>query len=324
MTNPAPLTLHVISIAHPAFIPARVEDANHFTVLTTNLINTLRQARVDVDDPKGYAPTIKHLEVLFMNDLGVNAGLLEEVAQTASDNVIKFELLPNGVPSDTLLFNPHKPAVLLTHGKTRQHLQLHPYPLKNTPIVLDFHNKPKDTEARDKWIGKAVRHDATRFDKPYYDYHWGDFAGDSFRFHLDPALEHIEREDVMPVPDEVFKLLDGFRGKRARWATFNSKELQQAVKRAGKIAKIGNGAVTIKIWNRPTMDVFAKSETTGVSLSKVKVKYTGRDVELHVNPKYMLDALSGMTGEVSMKIGHMSIYLKCGVREAFIAQLNIA
>lgn len=60
----------------------------------------------------------------------------------------------------------------------------------------------------------------------------------------------------------------------------------------------------------------------GDGRGKVRVKYTGRDVAFLVSPKFMLDALSGMKGEVALRVQDKKIWLVCGNREAMIMTMK--
>jgi DNA polymerase III sliding clamp (beta) subunit (PCNA family) len=112
--------------------------------------------------------------------------------------------------------------------------------------------------------------------------------------------------------------MDGVRASKEHPAVFESAELQRAVKTAKAISK---DKIEIQI-KRNLMEIRGRSVDAGAGRAIVKAKYAGKTIAFLVNPKFILDALSGMKGEVTMRVAKEMIWMVCGNREAIIAQMR--
>jgi hypothetical protein len=314
-------SFHVIKNALPCFIQAQVkrDKANtikSFRVLTENITETLSWGMKELE-----APSLKRVEVVFMDDLGVKADVLKEIAETASDVFIQFDLLPKGVPKKLkgmFVKETNIPILRISHGGTRQYLKLKKQE-KRLPIVFDFENEPDEPEL-DKWIAKAVGKDRDAPEsQKWMRKHYGFFAADGFRIHMGSDLDEIEHEGYAP-PEVTLNFITKIQKSKNCPSIFHSAQLKQAVKTASVFNK---KCVGMKLKPRKMDVISLTDEKKENGKTTIGHKYTGKAIVAYFNPKFMLDALSGMKGEVTLRLVDTAIWMKCGSREAFIAMMIV-
>ena len=168
----------------------------------------------------------------------------------------------------------------------------------------------------DPWIVKAVAN-------PNKEYRaelckaYGDIATDGARIHFDSALD--------PVQEESQKIREAWAGftRRALLSdssfTANVKGLQRLVKGAKAVNKD-----EIRLRVNGKIEVSATSEETGDYANSLTCYHFGkRELDILINPRFVLDALGGMKGEVSgtiaLKEDVKYLYISDGQHSAAIA-----
>jgi len=168
----------------------------------------------------------------------------------------------------------------------------------------------------DTWLAKAVAN-------PNKEYRaelckaYGDIATDGARIHFDSALD--------PVQEESQKIREAWAGftRRALLSdssfTANVKGLQRLVKGAKAVNKD-----EIRLRVNGKIEVSATSEETGDYANSLTCYHFGkRELDILINPRFVLDALGGMKGEVSgtiaLKEDVKYLYISDGQHSAAIA-----
>ena len=187
----------------------------------------------------------------------------------------------------------------------------------------------------DPWIAKAASKDDAR---PALLYSWGDFATDGIRAHIDRSIPARDFADLGEYERPSESDIKHYRGSIERLlaqAYDNPTTLTidaQALKRAVKLAKSTNKE-TIHLYANGRLDVWGTLEYEGdarVSLDESKgYAKSGPDSEIVINPRYLADALAGLSGEILISIPSFTededgprpegaVYLTDGAREALI------
>jgi hypothetical protein len=194
-----------------------------------------------------------------------------------------------------------------------------------------------------------------------YDVTHGNIGTDGIRLHYDPTAPAPKDDDSLyTVATE--QILPAARKQQAMEFTITKAALETACKQALAIGKdvrrpqydrtpalkIGvNGSMTYRAtdeengsvsgeWNTMTFETSRKTSFPVVSSYKlgkgmstfytVKVEYshTGRDVEFAINPRFLLDTLSGFESDtvtIRTNAKNAPVYLTDGTREAVIMQI---
>jgi hypothetical protein len=204
------------------------------------------------------------------------------------------------------------------------------YILKNQKVnpervfVATLHNGNKpidDTTPPDPWLVKACSKDEAR---PQYVHPWGNMATDGIRLHIDNSLQPSDP----PFPRDYSFVVTPARNY-GNIATIRVKPFIQAVKQARTINK---NMIRLAINGR--LDIIASDpswngEDTGKTIISIESDYehTGNDATIAINPKFLMDALSGFSDEVYLAVDdyypeQRAIYLTNGTREAVIMTIK--
>jgi hypothetical protein len=162
----------------------------------------------------------------------------------------------------------------------------------------------------DKWLQLAT---AKMEDRPLFAKIYGNIGTDGFRFHRDLTLPEapapFDWRAVYPAPGDNL-------------ASIPVKRLAQAVKQAK-----GMNPDRVNLYFNGRMDVSATSEEFGDMRTSLTDDYqhTGADIEIAIRPRQLLEALSGMEGEIVFQISgtDRALILTDGKREAVIMPLRI-
>lgn len=261
------------------YLPARVESPVAFHALAANVIKCIVQAKKDAE-VGSYAPL---LIVLTQNGddnyWGISGALLRDIAMVSGSEVMRFEL-------DLSLS-----LLRLQHGNCRQTLKLKPMiPNADVPVILDFHSRPAEKQL-DKWVGKAVSKEAHR---PNLQKNWGWFATDAYRIHMDSRIPLAQHDDASLPEHDLSQVKKQIKMGESLpcVAVVPVKPFVQSVRGA----KAGNKDKIVLKFSRT---LFVGGEgNDGVSTGRViddGYQFKGRKVQkILVNPKYVIDALSGM------------------------------
>ena len=197
------------------------------------------------------------------------------------------------------------------------------------PLSLGYREDAPASSAPkvDPWLAKALCKDEAR---PSLCQSWGDFCTDGTRAHIDQRLAPV----IPPVTldwdeaarkntrETMGKLLESGRALDAI-ALVDVK----ALTRAAKLAKIGNKS-TIRLAFNGVLGCHGTDgyDETGCNVIK-SYEYSGPDREILIDPRYLLDALSGLAGQVVIGVPFVPedkgrpeapVYLSDGAREALI------
>lgn len=183
-------------------------------------------------------------------------------------------------------------------------------------MVINFEGKPAPV-VENAWIKKAVypKHDLEEA-RMWLRKNWGDLAADGHRIHLDSSLTRNTWAGV-EIPVAALEAIATWSKSKKRPVLFDSKELQAATKTAKAINKV---FIHLRILGR-VMHVSGRAN--GFAVSKVRIAYTGKEFEVDVNPKFLIDALSSMKGQVDMRYDDKKLVLRNGTRTAIIQQMDI-
>lgn len=206
-----------------------------------------------------------------------------------------------------------------------------PYWATNNETFIPFNlgdTAPAPTAPKsDPWIAKACSKDDAR---PELTRTWGNIAFDGYRAHFDPRLSPTPESDYPEWVD--WSSVSGYRERLEEIRTQPANNLvsidAQALARAAKAARTVNKE-TIRLNVNGSLDVYALSEETGRAGHELTpthgYEHAGPDLEVALNPAYLLDALSGFTGQIVIALGGASgdasvspIHLSDGTREAVI------
>ena len=170
---------------------------------------------------------------------------------------------------------------------------------------------------RDKWVGKAVGK-LSYENFPQANQHWGNFAADGYRIHMDHNLERVEG---LVIPKGGVIVMAKLRKSRTPAACFKAVDLLRAVQTAKK-----TNSKYIQLSVRPrTLTVTAKETNCYGNplrfVSKMAGTHKGKPLSFYIRPQYLIDALSGMEGKVKLKQVEKTIQLVCRSREAIIAEM---
>lgn len=184
---------------------------------------------------------------------------------------------------------------------------------------LEKGHPPQDTPPEaDPWLKKAISKDKDYREELCQVY--GGIAADGWRMHIDNRLP------LDLFPREIDYILNPLKNYQ-NIATVPVKPLIALVKGMKGIAKQGNGSIKIDL-NHDRLEVSAKSEEYGITAAEITTK-KGYSLEyipgwFLINPKFLLDALSGFKDEVliSYKNERSPIHITDGVREAVIMPMN--
>lgn len=291
----------------PAYVPAVVKEES-FRALTENIIKGLKQARADMDQPI----PLREILIVFRrveNELyGVLANVMMEIAETASDQVIEFQL------------DGRHNNITLRHGDTRQRLLLRHDGIEDDNkerivkafTVFAFGHPPEKIKL-DKWIKKAVAKNG---------WHWGTFGFDLHRIHYQDALP-FNQDASHQIPEVTLqKILDWLAEAREfkNYVTLSPAELESAV----KIARAGDKSTIRMQFLRSGLAVAGISEEFGKFEAELEgvYEFSGTPKTIYINPKFLLDALSGMRKVDTITLRYdekgFRAYLTDGVREALI------
>jgi hypothetical protein len=182
-----------------------------------------------------------------------------------------------------------------------------------TPVAFDYGTAATETVALDKWIGKAVSKDEDSPDV-WKRVHYGNLGLNGYRVHIDNSIAPLRYDEIKP---GALDLVTSWRKTRIRPAKMDAVELSVVVKQVKALRK---DMVRVRIRGR--VELSAKSENGMKGAAKIKADYTGKDIEVHINPKFLLDALSGMEGEISLRLVGKIIWITNGSREAFIMTMT--
>jgi hypothetical protein len=187
------------------------------------------------------------------------------------------------------------------------------------PHVADLTTEETTEPApADPWIVKAISKDKTRKDKTRLDLttSGGNLAADGFRLHYDSALPELEYTRRAGIMSQI--LPDARKNKHTiTLGPAAIKALTLAVKRAGKINKD-----TVRLVVNGKLEVKAISEEYGDVSSDITAEYTytGPEMLIGIDPKYLLDALSMAKNGLTIRLANPArpLYFTAGTREAVI------
>ena len=142
---------------------------------------------------------------------------------------------------------------------------------------------------------------------------YGNIAADQYRIHRDLTLPEVSTpfpwRNVYPQPVDNL-------------ASIPATSLAQAVKQARTMSKD-----RVTLFFNGYLDVSATSEESGIVRTSITDDYqhTGADVEISINPRYLIEALSGMDGEIIIQAtsANRPIIITDGKREAVIMPLAV-
>jgi len=198
--------------------------------------------------------------------------------------------------------------------------------------------KTQETQPADPWIQKAVSKDPVR---RALCLSWGDFGADGYRAHIDRRLPRRDFADLdeysRPSESDIEYYAVGLERElqKAQDAetvvTVDAKALAHAVKLAKGVNK-----ESVYLAANGRLDVTGSDEWTGesgIALTQAEgYEKSGPDARICINPRYLLDALSGLSGEVLITLPAYAeveddeyplapisgAYLTDGTREALI------
>lgn len=165
----------------------------------------------------------------------------------------------------------------------------------------------------DKWLSLATAKGEEAQRRPALAKVYGNISADGRRLHRDLTLP----ASADPVP---FPWQQAYPPVTDNLVTIPSPALKQAVKQA---AKMNRDCVTI--YFNGSADVSATSEEFGAVRTSITENYQhiGADLTIALNPRFILDALSGMADDVTIQLASESapIIITDGKREALLMPL---
>lgn len=209
---------------------------------------------------------------------------------------------------------------------------------------------------KNTWLEKAT---AKKANHEEYTVTHGNLGTDGFRLHYDPTQPAEESDFVQRATDCA--LVPARKGTQTEF-TLTKAALVTACKQAIAIGRDprrpqydesptlkvrvngsfqysakseGNGSISgewstmeFETCRKPTFPVKSTYQSFGVKCWMCTVEYThtGRDVEFGINPRFLIDALSGMESDVvtvRTAARNAPVYLTDGTREAVIMPVSI-
>lgn len=199
------------------------------------------------------------------------------------------------------------------------------------PFALTDGDAPQpETQPTDPWIAKACSRDEAR---PTLARAWGDFAADGYRLHIDPRLQPVTTYPEWTNESEIDALrrsIEEIRSHPAEnFVTVDAKALAKAAKAARTVNK-----EIIRLSVNGRLDVYGIGEETGQAghylTEEHGYQHAGPDLEVGIDPRFLLDALTGFSGEIVISLGGASgtatnspLTLTDGIREAVIMPKQI-
>lgn len=177
----------------------------------------------------------------------------------------------------------------------------------------------------DKWLNMAVHHDK-KHPRPALERVHGNIASDGFRYHKDHARA-FSPDPKYPPPD-FNVVIDKHHPKALVKASRNA--LILACLRA---IAIGRGASprddfmpVLRLSVNGKLEYKAISEENGTTSGYIEnYHHEGDDLEIGFNPKYLMEAVAGMSEEVliSLKASNYPAYITDGRRSAVVMPMRI-
>lgn len=320
------------------YVPAVSYPEGRFRIMREYLLRALQTA---FKEARQKVQKVQKKEVLIVfavdvNPLGIDSygvrlDILEAVAKNADDDVIEFQLDYN------LAY------VYLTHGRSKTMLKINnelniqivtkpDTKWKRTEkinikarVILDFHNPPEEKVPLDKWIALAVGKD----DRKIYShrFHYGTFGVDGFRLHYDDSKPFVypdENQQTKEATEQylgnVLTILD--EARRIKPAIhLPPAPLLDAVMLVGKTTKWEKMYIEV---TEEVIKVWAQAADSSTAVTNIReFVFEGERRVMAVDPKYLRDALKGMTGDVlTLRYDNNRMYLTDGSkREAVVMQM---
>jgi len=265
---------------------------------------------------------------------------LRDVLKLAGEFALAAEITPEGVLNLTDTAGPVKSRTHLIGTSTsraapkynpRGEWEYEYKPFNVTPPVLAMWSQSAPAAVElNLWIGKA-RANAKKDHRQWLTEHWGNFAADGFRLHYDPtaaprAFEYPdgpEQPHYRSMRADVERVRSEAHTSARNLATVTATAFLRAIKGAKAINKD-----TIRLSFNGRLEVTASSEEfTGGHPASFPIEagtgynYAGPDTVVGLDPRFILDALSGMEAEEIM-IGFgrpdQPVIITDGSREAII------
>jgi hypothetical protein len=267
---------------------------------------------------------------------------LRDVLKLAGEFALAAEISAEGVLNLTDTAGPVKSRTHLIGTSTsraapkydpRGEWEYEYAPFNATPPVLVMWSQSAPAAVElDAWIGKA-RANGRKETRQRLVEHWGNFCADGFRLHYDPtaAPRAFEYPDGSELPHfqsmraTVERIRQDAQRTARNLATVTGARLYWAVKGAKAINKD-----TIRLSFNGRLEVTADSGYIGSNLNSAAsfpieagtgYNYAGPDTVIGLDPRFILDALSGMEAEEIM-IGFgrpdQPVIITDGRREAVI------
>lgn len=263
--------------------------------------------------PQNMAAALSELDrsdwIRFDDDHALPVSILRDILGTWDKGTVK---------------NPHGPADMYTYPgglvmreypddqpRNRQTLYWQEIPANVFVSRLDLDADPAPAKDKPdmKWLNLALAKGEEAITRPSLARTYGSIAADGFRLHRDLSL---------PDPtDAPFDWRAVYPRPSDNLVTVRVDQLAKAVKSARTMNR-----ETVILYFNGRLDVSGTSEEDGTVTQSITEGYehAGPDVRLGIHPGHVLDALSGMSGDVVISIESPSraILITDGKREAVI------
>lgn len=287
----------------PLFLSTKIlaqegETVTSFRILTDTLKATLKPLLAKSQK------TILYFDEAYP----ISAHLLNEVASVSTADLLQIEIEAKGLCIEHYLSKPH----------CRQFVKWVDRPASNVPgFLVDFFSPTTKAQPESAWLKKAtLKLKASRYhdDSDYVrQFAYGEIAGDGYRLHADLNLEPAFPPELVDA-DFDKQTLKSWKTAGDRfamnWRTLlkehqNDPVLAQALPKtftqAVKIASSRNKEMIQVVVKASSCQLIAVSQEFGDLETGLDFETTFRqDYSFFINPKFLLDALSGMTGKKAL------------------------